>query len=147
MDEAILVSCYQKRKFATHVVHWHRHISFSNLIQCGGAVPSPELDSSIPSTTYHYRYIVIRENEACHVLNWLSVRTNILDLIRLQVPLANIVVSASQQDRGTINLPAKTQNWNINFLCGDRLHLYLWHSIVVVLQFPSVYCAIPPSCH
>ena len=95
VDKAVLVSCNQEWEFAAHVMNGHCYVSFTKLLQHGWALPRPKLDSRVPTATYHYRCIVIREDKACYVFHRLLMLTNSLYLIRIQVPFSYVVISAS----------------------------------------------------
>ena len=130
-------------------MHRHGNVSLANLIERTRTTPNPELDPCIPSTTHNNRCSVVREDEARHVLHWLRVLADSDDLVGIvdKVPLPDVVVSASQQDGGSVCLPAETQDWCLDFLRSKRLNVRLRSRLLIVSDPPSVYCAIPSSCH
>ena len=68
-----------------------------------GICPCPELNSSIPSARYHEGSVILTEH--VEVLDWLSMRTYVDDLITLQVPLLDVVVSAGKQYSDLVDAP------------------------------------------
>lgn len=50
VNEAVLVGCHEQGPLAAHVVHRHGNVSLTHLLEgLATLLPSPELDSAVPS--------------------------------------------------------------------------------------------------
>ncbi len=92
MNKLLRVGSHKQRKLPTHVMNRFSKVCLSNLGKLIGIAPFPELNSSIPSARYHDGVVVLLEH--VEILDWLSMRTDIDDLISLQIPLLDVIVSA-----------------------------------------------------
>ena len=98
MDKSILMSCHEEWKLATHVMHWHCNICLSNLLQHPRSLPSPELDSRIPSSSDNNWAIISWEYKTGHIFDWLLMLANYCNTIIWigKVPFSDVVISTGQ---------------------------------------------------
>ena len=73
------------------------------MVKLIGIGPSPELNSSIPSAGNHDCSVVLIED--VEILDWLRMRANVDDLIALQIPLLDVIISAGKQYSDLVNAP------------------------------------------
>ncbi len=103
MDDHFGVSCDEERELSTHVVNRFTQIAFAYLTQLLRASPSPELDSGVPSTTHNDRGVVLVE--AVNIFYGFCMSSYDYDLVSWQIPLFNVVISASNQERWLVRAP------------------------------------------
>ncbi len=89
------MGCDQKRILAAHVMHGLGYIRLSNLLKLCRTLPDPELDSCIPASTYDDLLVICEE--AIDIFDRLSMRTNVHNLVCVQVPLLYVIVRMGYQ--------------------------------------------------
>jgi len=103
VDDHLGVSCDEERELSTHEVNRFTQIAFAYLIQLLRVRPSPELDSGVPSTTHNDRGVVLEE--AVNIFYGFCMSSYDNNLVSWQIPLLNVVISASNHKRWLVRAP------------------------------------------
>jgi hypothetical protein len=125
MNKHLRVGGHKQRELSAHVMDRLSKVRLSNLVKLIEIRPCPELDSSIPAARNHDCLVVLIEH--VEILDWLRMRANVDYLLVLQIPLLDVVVSASKQYSDLVDAPDSTENRDTT---SRRLQHYLSLSLV-----------------
>lgn len=110
MNLHLRVSSDQERELTAHIVNRLRHIGFTNLLERLRRAPCPKFDSWVPATTHDYRSVIL--DEAVDIFHWLGMCPNCEDLVGWQIPLLDVVISASNHEGWLVSAPTESKNWS-----------------------------------